>query len=592
MVNQKLMIMKKFVKLTYLLLAMPIIAASCDESDSYEPAPMPEGAQVYFSANNATSKTLSFSESSFTVDVNRIDKSNAVSVPLTVTGDGTEFFSVPSTVSFGAGEGVAKLVISYDPEQLGFDNNQTVTIAIADESLTTVYGLSSITVSGMIPAPWKSLGKGILNENWWEGTTQSLEIQQNEITPNVFRVVNPFSEKAGYLQGDPYLEFTIYKAGETLYDEVLEQDIVWYGTVGMHYYDNYDAVINLMFPGRFTKYPTQDKWVHNTVLAYQENGMPGLVQLAPYFYMNGVGGWDKTQNDDIITIVFPGYELKDYSATVVYSGKFYDAEDNIYAVANIELGEDVAAAKAVVVAEAEVDAAVEGLADGSIEGVEVTSAESNMIPFPANAASGKYTIVVVTFDEDGVAQEYETNTFKYVNLSAPAANWDLTKPMVGDYEYTQYWEDTDPGLTITPNGDGTFTISNIFYGVGFTFTLNADNTISFADQFTGYVHSTYGDLMVGDLGGIDPEDEDYAVGYFSPAEGAFHFQIYYFVEAGVFNAGEEVFTITGYDAGEGTRAARLSSVSRKSFENMTSVRRSVSKLNTRFDANITPAIEK
>lgn len=575
--------MKNFFKLSYLLLAMPIIAVSCDDSDSYEPAPKPEGAQVYFSTNNSTSKTLTVTESSFTVDINRIDKTSSVSVPLSVTGD-VDYFTVPSSVSFNSGEETAKIVITYDADQLGFDNKKAVTIAISDESLTTIYGQKAITVEGMIPAPWKTLGKCILNENWWNGTSQTLTIQQNEITPNVYRVVNPFSEAADYLQGAEYLEFTIYKPGETLYDNVLEQDIVWYDKIGMTYYENYDAVINLMFPGRFTSMPTQDKWIHNTVLAYQENGMPGLVQLAPYFYMDGVGGWNKTQNDDIITIVFPGYELKDYSSTIVYSGKFYDTEDNVFAVANIELGADVDAAKAIIVAEADVDAAVEGLADGSIEGTEVVAGANN-IALPENAGTGKYSIVVVTFDGEGAAQEYEVNTFKYVNLSAPAANWDLTKPMVGDYEYTQYFEGTDSGLTLTPNGDGTFTISNIFYGVDFTFTLNEDNTISFAEQFSGYTHSTYGDVMVGDLS-ADPEDEDYAVGYYAPAEGTFYFQVYYGVEAGWFGAGLETFTISGYNEAAATRAMKIAPAT-KSIDNKTSVRRSL-RLADRFDSNIAP----
>lgn len=518
--------------------------ASCSSSDDYEMAEKLSGEQVYFPGTLAQKVILSSTENTYELPVMRVNTSGAVSVPLKVEYEG-EALTIPTSVNFADGQSEAVITIGYDADVLGFDNFESATITIGNDEYTTIYGAASFAGTFGIPAPWTSLGTATVHEEFWTGLTYGVEIQQNDIDPQTFRLIKPFPG-ADFEQASELLEFRIYKAGETLQGETLTQDIVYwdYHCAGMTYYANYDDIITLVWPGSFTKYPTQDAWTHNTVLAYQENGLPATVQFAPFYYMFSAGGWDYTQNDGMFTITFPGVVIKDYSVEVEYAGKYYDASDNVYAVANVSLGDDVAYAKAALCAGDDPSEIVNGLAAGAIEGVDAANGEIKLA-MPEDAASGKYTIAVVSFDENGEAQEYGESTFKYTNLSAPTVDWDLTKPMVGDYEYVQMWEGTDPGLTLTPNGDGTFTISNWGYGVDFTFTLNADNTITYDDFFTGYTHPDYGDVIMEDLGHYDDEP----AGYYEPSEGVFYFNTGYYVEAGYFGYGFETFTITGYAGG-------------------------------------------
>lgn len=534
--------------------------ASCTSSDDYEMAEKLSGEQVYFPGTLAQKVNLKSTENTYNVSVMRVNTTGEITVPLAVEYEG-EALTIPTSVTFHDGETEASLSIAYDAEKLGFDNYESATIAIANDEYTTIYGATSYTCSFGIPAPWTSLGKGKYNDSFFMDNFYTVEIQQNDIDPQLFRIVDPYgigmpNEGFEIGQTDEYMQIRIFKAGETYMDEVLAQDIVVFGK-GLQGIDittgwsnpTYNDEVFVLHPSRFTSMSTQDAWVYSYVSSYQENGLPATIVLSPYYYMFNTGGWNYTDKESI-QIVFPGVELKDYSVTVDYIGKYYDADDNVYAVANVELGADVASAKAGLVEGADPADLVNGLVDGSIEGVDAVNGEVK-IAMPENAASGKYTIAVVSYDESGEAQEYDYVTFKYTNLSAPVTEWDLTKTLVGDYEYVQMWEGTDAGLTLTPKGNGVFTISDWGYGVDFTFTLHADNTVTFDDFFTGYTHDSYGDVMLADLG----QDEEEESSYYDPSEGVFYFNTYYFVEAGYFGYGPETFTITGY-APAGSKAAK------------------------------------
>jgi hypothetical protein len=79
---------------------------------------------------------------------------------------------------------------------------------------------------------------------------------------------------------------------------------------------NYSADVLIIHPKDLSSTAAESNWTHNKVLNYQADGKtPGQIQLAPWYYMNGVGGWNQSQNDGIIIITFPGYTPK-YTATV------------------------------------------------------------------------------------------------------------------------------------------------------------------------------------------------------------------------------------------------------------------------------------
>ncbi|WP_148304488.1 hypothetical protein [Bacteroides stercorirosoris] len=180
--------------------------------------------------------------------------------------------------------------------------------------------------------------------------------------------------------------------------------------------NDYNTNVDAHHPSDFSSLNSEAAWTFNRVLQYQADGTPAGVQLAPYYYMNGHGGWNNTQADGIITIIFPGASLKDYTINVEYKGRFTNVGGDNYAVADIQLGADVENAKVVMVEGNDIQAAINGILDGSLEGIEVSQSGSVNIPSTAN---GLCSIVAVGYGE-GESQEVAYTSFEF---SAGTDRW-------------------------------------------------------------------------------------------------------------------------------------------------------------------------
>ena len=103
------------------------------------------------------------------------------------------------------------------------------------------------------------------------------------------------------------MSINVMHPGDTLAGQnITVDDLVYFSstsTGSKHPY--YNATVWIHQPARFSSMSTQDCWLHNRVIEYQENGLPGRIQLAPFYFMDGIGGWDYTQYDGIVFIDFP-----------------------------------------------------------------------------------------------------------------------------------------------------------------------------------------------------------------------------------------------------------------------------------------------
>lgn len=400
----------------FMVFAVAVGFTSCSSDDDYQWAKV-SGVQVYFNSALASKVNLSHTETTYNIPIMRVVDDEAIDVPLTVTNEGG-LVQVPSSVSFAAGQKEANIAITYDSETLGYDNYQNIIITIGDENYITPYGNSKYTVSLGIPSPWTSLGKGSFTDTFILEKAHSVEIQQNGIDPSIFRLVNPYGiaikeEDGTPVNPDEYVVFKIYKAGETLLDQTLTQDVVYYDDISTAFvHPTENVLITCVFPGYFPAGADQSTWVNNTVTEYQESGLPGVVHFAPFHYMDGVGAWNHSEETEMITIVFPGFVQSDYSVELAYGGKFIDPDSKIFAVGNVTLGADVASAKAVVVAgrnavEDGYKAIVDGLSD---KVAEIEQSGEVRVEMPTDV-SGVYTLVVVTYDAEGNPQKYVGSTF-------------------------------------------------------------------------------------------------------------------------------------------------------------------------------------
>lgn len=482
----------------------------------YEPAPVPEGAQVYFSAANPSDVVLTKGAASLAFDVTvcRVDDSAAMDIALSMSADTlAEAFKVPASVAFAAGAKEAKFQVSYDSSVIDFEVPVKLSIALNDEKNTTPYGRAVYTFTAMIPAPWVSLGNVKYNDAFFLEEIHEIEIEQNQVDPQSFRLVNPF--KTAYAAEGPsggfsvtpeaedYLEFRIYKAGETLLKEVLTQDVVYYGAKGIVNTGievGYNDPVNLVFPGTFTKYPTQDSWFHNMVVEYQENGLPACVQLAPFYYMMNTGGWDHSQDDGYITMYFPGVEVKDYTVSLAYTGRTIDLDEVEWANGTVELGADVALAKvALFEGGFDFNTQVAAILYDAAENVQELT-ESGDVSFEmVEPKPGKYTLVAVSYDADGGAQDYSYAEFKYT----PHGGGDVPEPydINGEYEAYfafngkgYYWSDKLEMTRVPLWNDGyddwNVDITNMFAGIA------DESTVVIADPLPAYFDEDDNKLLV------------------------------------------------------------------------------------------------
>ena len=420
---------------------------ACVDEVSYTPAETPENAQVFFPSSLPSTVSLStdMSITSYNIELRRYIKKNAVNVSLTVVNENPDIFTIPTSVSFAAGAETANITISYDPELLEFGDFKPLRISVSDQNLTSPYGNSYYEFTAGIPEPWKSLGDAEFSMIYWFDFSYKVELQQHMLEPNRYRLVDPFSEaliEEEYVPAmskgnqSPYLEFTIHPAGSTFRDVTTTvEGLVTYNdhNIGV-YLPDFDAEVLMMHPSRFTANTTESSWSKNIVTQFSESGEPEIVQLAPYYYMMDVGGWNQSQNDGEVTIIFPGVELTDYSAEVTYLGVFTDTNDDTFAVTEVKLGEDVEYAKVGIVAGNITQDALDCIIDETIESIEITASGNVHLPYTSD---GRYTVIVVTYDADNEAQVFNYVSFLIISSEGGSTAFPI-EDFYGDYIMTGF----------------------------------------------------------------------------------------------------------------------------------------------------------
>lgn len=431
--------MKNSYKLfSVVLAALTLGAVACTEKN--EPYQVPEaetGAQFYFATTTPTSYNITPTVESFQIPVYRAAKEVAANAKVTVTDTSKTVFAEGSKVfdlAFAAGQNSADVVLPIVFENFKYGDLFGLTLEITGE--TTVYAPSTLKIEISLPEPWKSLGKtGKFYDGFFmDSPVSGIEIEQNELYPNQFRVIKPYA-KAPNVSGlskpgnaTDFIYLTVMKPGDKdpVRDiTITENDLVYFQTYYSGYFhDSYGDDIKIYWPGVFNSQSTEDRWLFNKVLSYQSDGpdaLPAQIQLAPFYYMDSVGGWNYTQNEGMILITFPGAVIKDYSITAEYEGILTN-EDGDFALVDVTLGEDVDAGYAVIVpGENPQDALDLILAeDESVIIIE----ESGSIKFPLTEAAEAYSYVVVSLAADEF-QEMDYGTIAYKDFSIAVAAKDV-----------------------------------------------------------------------------------------------------------------------------------------------------------------------
>ena len=378
-------------------------------------------------------------EQVLTLGVGRTEYSEAGEV--TLEGNNPAFV-VPPSVVFAAGEKEKDIAVPFT-----LNTGETAKLTVKITSATSAYAADSIVVTVKCDYVWESLGIGTYYDSFFFSEPYEVEILQCTAIPNMYRIVGAYQAaiEAGDIDYNPdcpatkEIDITIYNTGDTYADQTIPFDgLVGYDVIHSGYYNttnNYNTEIYIYHPSSgFKNHDTPDTWAYNKVLSYQDaksNGvnLPGQIQLAPYYYMDGLGGWNYADQDGSIIITFPGYVIRDYSVDFTYEGRQTDLfGTNDYAYGTVTLGEDVASVKMAIATDETYDDVLAGLIDGSIAGVTVE--QSGAVQLPGVDGTGYYYVIMVVYNEEGEAVDDAYSGFFFTSSKE---QW--TKLYDGVYTY-------------------------------------------------------------------------------------------------------------------------------------------------------------
>lgn len=502
-------------RLAYIFLAFFATAAlfSCTEESTYEPGPQASGAQYYFSSDEATSVTISHTTQSVSVNLFRVETGSASTATVSIADESGLISSASSaTANFAAGSNKATLTFPITPSDWEFAKDYKVTYTVFDE--TTPYGKSELAVTYKYPTPLTLLGNGKVTESYFTGGEWTPKVYRSDIDPNEYHIQKFMGSKSE----DLILHVT--KAGDTFEYEPGKTrtfntaGLVWFPDtyIGLTYADiggEGDYKIYLCHPANgFSKTATEEFWMNCRVVLFQDNGIPAIVEIAPWYYMFELGGWNKT-SAPTVTIIFPGYEPKDYAVEAAYEGIFKNPDDEVFAEASVFLGEDIESGVAVVVAGDSDEAIAAGIEKLGTEDESVVTFNGSTVrvPMPADAATGTYTIIVGGVAE-GAVQEVAVASFFYqagnvaLDWSWLAGSWKAS-----DYSYAQDGSTTPYEMTITKVDETHCKVANLMNK-----KIELEGVVDFDAQtitFAGNQFAFKDDKIAGDCYfiAVDPANE-------------------------------------------------------------------------------------
>lgn len=417
--------MNKLFRNILFLSSLTLVLAACQE-EKVEPGEKDlDGCYgVYFPAQDKAVKLVldPADPTSTKITVMRKNSEGEITVPVTVADTSKLFKFAPITFK----DGQAETTIDVTFDGIGIGNTYLASLTIEDPAYASKYNSNPISIDvKVLREKWNNLGVG----TWVEhgvfnfDAPENVIIHQNDLDKTKYRIymryLDPEKEGEEYAlyspKSDEYLSLRLLKSGEVLKSTKAELKVDKDGLVLFDIFDTgipYDTgAPNIWFVHPFNFSDPVNLWYYNKVISYQDDGVtPAGIQLAPNYYINGVGAIDRSQEDGIITIVFPGAVLTDYTINVSV-GETVDGEIPV----EFALGADVATAKYAVYEGELSKAAAERHANAIVKGDE----ESKVVPETGAVSltldkSGVYSLVAVSLDDKNEFQKSAVSTFNYV----------------------------------------------------------------------------------------------------------------------------------------------------------------------------------
>ena len=288
-------------KLNKVLFGLTIVAAalfsSCNKDNEGAVYSNQGNAGLSFTASTLSTVEVPASNPVFDVEIVRGNTVGAATGNLTATlmaGNAEVSGVTVSGYSFADGQNSTTVSVNISPLEVGVAGSLTLTIADADASIG---GVKSATMKVSKAYEWKSLGKGQFYDNFF-GMTSQPEILKAEGFDR-YRVIEPCEDfRAEAIAGGdtwaaassaPFIELWV-EDGLVFWED-------WF--TGQNYDGDKAQPIMACHPSGWSSMSTADFWQFSKFLDEK------TIQLAPYYYIDGVGGWNYTQKDGVVYIVLP-----------------------------------------------------------------------------------------------------------------------------------------------------------------------------------------------------------------------------------------------------------------------------------------------
>lgn len=288
-------------KLNKVLFGLTIVAAalfsSCNKDNEGAIYSNQGNAGLSFTASTLATVEVPASNPVFDVEIVRGNTVGAATGNLTATlkaGNAEVSGVTVSGYSFADGQNSTTVSVNISPLEVGVAGSLTLTIADADASVGAV---KSTTMKVSKAYEWESLGNGQFYDNFF-GMTSQPEIRKAKGFDR-YRVMEPCEDfRAEAIAGGdtwaaassaPYIELWV-EDGLVFWED-------WF--TGQNYDGDKAQPIMACHPSGWSSMATADFWQYSKFLDEK------TIQLAPYYYIDGVGGWNYTQKDGVVYIVLP-----------------------------------------------------------------------------------------------------------------------------------------------------------------------------------------------------------------------------------------------------------------------------------------------
>lgn len=408
--------MKLFKSSILAVLALGAALTSCNETSDVTYVPGAQDPGAFFASNIETAIVVAEDATSAEIQINRtsdlITEANISAV------DDSKLFTIPGTVVFDEGKGVAPLTITFDPNKLELGKSYPVKLSIANAS-NYGQGVCEFVITRGAAAVTEKFGEGTGSYtfgNYWNGTMPDVAVYKT-YNPNkpdkdvviTFKNILPPTEEV------PPTDITIHIADMTPDEDgnvniSVEPVYVLEDNNGKVYYtDAYTWLVNAGRPDLAEQFKGLSTYNVNT----------GLFTIMSVYYIPEKGAtasygqkYEYLQMDG-----FPNYEV-----SVTYSGFLSKPDGSYQALATVVSGEDVATVRAGLVFGNNVELLIKNLTgEDDSKFVEFEGGTEKEVRLSFEEA-GTYTLGAVTFDAKGEAQMLDYTTFE-VAFSNDNADW-------------------------------------------------------------------------------------------------------------------------------------------------------------------------